>query len=125
MSKDQPYTLRWTAMQISRLSADPRIDALVIKQIEIISQLLGEPIPKEFPHAPDRPDAQKGKITACENNHPTKWQETMVSQYYYSNGSQAPRERRVSKVLSLRRCHIFYSGQILQRIRGCHQYHFG
>jgi len=49
MSKDQPYTLRRTAMQISRLSADPRIDALAIKQIEIISQLLGEPIPKEFP----------------------------------------------------------------------------
>lgn len=68
MSKDQLYTLRWSAMQIARLSADPRINALAINQIEVISQLLGEPIPEEFsPPEPDRPDVQGDKPPPAKN----------------------------------------------------------
>lgn len=58
MNKEQLYTLRWSAMQIARLSPDPKVDALAQNQIEILSQLLGEPVPEEFkvPEAP-RPNA--------------------------------------------------------------------
>jgi hypothetical protein len=57
MSKEKLYTLRWSAMQIARLSPDPKVDALAQTQIEILSQLLGEPIPEEFaPPEPPRPD---------------------------------------------------------------------
>ncbi|MBC3873632.1 N-acetylmuramoyl-L-alanine amidase [Undibacterium flavidum] len=59
MSKEQLYTLRWSAMQIARLSSDSKIDALALNQIEILSQLLGESIPEEFaPSEPDRPSKQ-------------------------------------------------------------------
>lgn len=59
MDKQQLYTLRWSAMQIARLSSDPKVDALALNQIEILSQLLGEPIPEEFaPPEPDRPNKQ-------------------------------------------------------------------
>jgi hypothetical protein len=59
MDKAKLYTLRWSAMQIARLSADPKVDALALSQIEIISQLLEEPIPQEFaPPEPARPGMQ-------------------------------------------------------------------
>jgi hypothetical protein len=59
MDKAKLYTLRWSAMQIARLSADPKVDALALSQIEIISQLLEEPIPQEFaPPEPTRPGLQ-------------------------------------------------------------------
>jgi N-acetyl-anhydromuramyl-L-alanine amidase AmpD len=59
MDKEQLYTLRWSAMQIARLSSDPKVDALALNQIEILSHLLGEPIPEEFtPPEPDRPSHQ-------------------------------------------------------------------
>jgi hypothetical protein len=59
MDKAKLYTLRWSAMQIARLSADPKVDALALSQIEIISQLLEEPIPQEFaPPEPARPGLQ-------------------------------------------------------------------
>jgi hypothetical protein len=59
MEKQQLYTLRWSAMQIARLSSDPKVDALALDQIAILSQLLGEPIPEEFaPPEPDRPSKQ-------------------------------------------------------------------
>lgn len=48
MDKEQLYTLRWSAMQIARLSEDPKVDSLAMYQIEILSQLLGEPVPEEF-----------------------------------------------------------------------------
>ncbi|MGQ2965782.1 N-acetylmuramoyl-L-alanine amidase [Methylophilus sp.] len=65
MDKAKLYTLRWSAMQIARLSADPKVDALALSQIEIISQLLGEPIPQEFaPPEPDRPSQQPDAKTA-------------------------------------------------------------
>lgn len=59
MTNEQLFTLRWSAMQIARLSSDPKIDALALNQIEILSQLLGKPIPEEFaPPEPDRPSKQ-------------------------------------------------------------------
>lgn len=36
MNKEQLYTLRWSAMQIARLSSDPKVDALALNQIEIL-----------------------------------------------------------------------------------------
>ena len=59
MTKEQIYTLRWNAMQIARLSPDPKVDLLAISQIEILSQLLGEPVPEEFkPPEPSRPNME-------------------------------------------------------------------
>lgn len=56
MDKAKLYTLRWSAMQIARLASDPKVDALALHQIEILSQLLEEPIPQEFaPPEPPRP----------------------------------------------------------------------
>lgn len=66
MDKQPLYTLRWAAMQIARLSSDPKIDALALNQIEILSQLLGEAIPEEFtPPEPDRP-SKKAKESVAE-----------------------------------------------------------
>lgn len=67
MSKDQLYTLRWSAMQIARISTDPRINELAIHQIGIISQLLDAPIPEEFSQAkPVHPDVAPEKSPSSE-----------------------------------------------------------
>lgn len=58
-------------MQIARLSSDPKIDALALNQIEIISQLLGEAIPEEFrPPEPDRPSKNSDLQTSSKKTYP-------------------------------------------------------
>lgn len=59
MNKEQLYALRWSAMQIARLSPDPKVDSLAQNQIEILSLLLGEPVPEEFrAPEPSRPNKE-------------------------------------------------------------------
>lgn len=71
MDKAQLYTLRWAAMQIARVSGDPKIDALALSQIEILSQLLGEPIPAEFaPPEPPRPSRQPTEAEPEKKRYP-------------------------------------------------------
>lgn len=71
MDKAKLYTLRWSAMQIARLSADPKVDALALNQIEIISQLLGEPVPEEFrPPEPARPSLHPEEVLPEKKRYP-------------------------------------------------------
>lgn len=71
MDKSQLYTLRWAAMQIARLSADSKIDALALSQIEILSRLLEEPVPAEFaPPEPPRPGMQPAVATPEKKRYP-------------------------------------------------------
>lgn len=71
MDKSKLYTLRWSAMQIARSSADPKIDALALHQIEILSQLLEEPIPEEFrPPEPPRPSLHTEEVSPAKKRYP-------------------------------------------------------
>lgn len=71
MDKAKLYTLRWSAMQIARLSADTKVDALALSQIEILSQLLEEPIPEEFrPPEPPRPSLHVEEATPEKKRYP-------------------------------------------------------
>ena len=71
MDKAKLYTLRWSAMQIARLSADPKVDALALSQIEILSQLLEEPIPEEFsPPEPPRPSLHIEEAAPAKKRYP-------------------------------------------------------
>lgn len=71
MDKAKLYTLRWSAMQIARLSADPKVDALALSQIEILSQLLEEPIPEEFrPPEPPRPSLHVEEAAPAKKRYP-------------------------------------------------------
>lgn len=71
MDKAKLYTLRWSAMQIARLSADPKVDALALNQIEILSQLLEEPIPEEFsPPEPPRPSLHVEEAAPAKKRYP-------------------------------------------------------
>lgn len=71
MDKAKLYTLPWSAMQIARLSADPKVDALALSQIEILSQLLEEPIPEEFrPPEPPRPSLHIEEAAPTKKRYP-------------------------------------------------------
>lgn len=71
MDKAKLYTLRWSAMQIARLSADPKVDALALSQIEILSQLLEEPVPEEFrPPEPPRPSLHPEEAAPEKKRYP-------------------------------------------------------
>jgi len=71
MDKAKLYTLRWSAMQIARLSADAKVDALALSQIEILSQLLEEPVPEEFrPPEPPRPSLHPEDIVTEKKRYP-------------------------------------------------------
>lgn len=71
MDKATLYTLRWSAMQIARLSADPKVDALALSQIEILSQLLEEAVPEEFsPPEPARPNLQPEALVTEKKRYP-------------------------------------------------------
>lgn len=56
--KEALYTARWHSIEIVKKSEDKRVDQLALDQMKILSDLLGEPMPKEFAEQePDRPDS--------------------------------------------------------------------
>lgn len=48
LDKEKLYTLRWAAGEIYKKAIDERTKSLSLTQIEVSSDLLGEPIPEEF-----------------------------------------------------------------------------
>ena len=48
LNKEKLYTLRWAAGEIYKKAIDERTKSLSFTQIEVSSDLLGEPIPEEF-----------------------------------------------------------------------------
>lgn len=71
MDKATLYTLRWSAMQIARLSADPKVDALALSQIELLSKSLEEPVPEEFrPPEPPRPSLHPEEAATEKKRYP-------------------------------------------------------
>jgi hypothetical protein len=76
------YTARWTANKIKSISTDEKVDRLADDLIQMISDLLAEPVPDEAkPQQPDRPNIEptdpvfkvvKGKKFTSRGKYSTK-----------------------------------------------------
>lgn len=61
--KSKLYTARWYALKIKAINTDSKIDSMTDDLVEILSDLLQEPIPEEVkPVEPPRPDANQKPI---------------------------------------------------------------
>lgn len=61
-NKENLFTLRYLAAQINRLSEDPKVDALALEQIVLLSKMLELPVPEEF-QTPEKERPNPGEPT--------------------------------------------------------------